>query len=150
MRSVDVVSQVVIARPRDEVSTYAADPDNATAWYVNIGAAKWKTRKPMVVGSQFAFVAKFMARSMSYTHEVVDMDPGARLVMRTREGPFPMETIYLWEDAADGATKMTLRNRGEPSGFFGVAAPVIVGAMRRANAKDLRSLKSLLEAVRST
>jgi hypothetical protein len=57
-----------------------------------------------------------------------------------------METTYAWEDAGDGATRMTLRNRGEPAGFGKVTAPVIVRAMRRANAKDLQRLKALLES----
>ncbi|MFL5955137.1 MAG: ATPase, partial [Gaiellaceae bacterium] len=61
------------------------------------------------------------------------------------EGPFPMETTYEWEDAGAGATRMTLRNRGEPSGFASVAAPLMARAMRRANEADLRRLKELLE-----
>jgi mono/diheme cytochrome c family protein len=40
---------------------------------------------------------------------------------------------------------MTLRNRGEPSDFAAVAAPVMTRAMRKANEEDLRRLKSLLE-----
>jgi hypothetical protein len=69
-----------------------------------------------------------------------------RLVMATSEGPFPMETTYTWVDAPSGGTRMTLRNRGEPSGFFRFASPLVATAMRRANRKDLRRLKSLLEA----
>ena len=64
--------------------------------------------------------------------------------MSTDQGPFPMETTYTWEDAGDG-TRMTLRNRGEPSGFASVAAPLMARAMRRANAADLARLKTLLE-----
>jgi hypothetical protein len=60
-------------------------------------------------------------------------------------GPLPMETTYTWEDSADGGTKMTLRNRGEPSGFASLAAPIMARAMRRANRKDLLRLKRLLE-----
>ena len=41
---------------------------------------------------------------------------------------------------------MELRNRGEPSGFSRVAAPVMAVAMRRANNKDLARLKAVLEA----
>ena len=143
---VDVVSGVVIARPRGEVAAYSADPDHATAWYANINAVQWRTPKPLAIGSRFAFVASFLGRSLSYTYEVVDMHPMTRLVMRTADGPFPMETMYLWEDGEHGSTKMTLRNRGEPAGFFGVAAPVVRRAMKRANAKDLARLKALLEA----
>ena len=66
--------------------------------------------------------------------------------MRTAEGPFPMETTYTWEDAPGGATRMTLRNRGEPAGFKKVAAPLMARAMRRANEKDLQALKRILEA----
>ncbi|MBP1159013.1 hypothetical protein ABIC28_003407 [Rhodococcus sp. PvR044] len=40
---------------------------------------------------------------------------------------------------------MVLRNRGEPSGFGAIAAPVMAAAMRRANSKDLARLKSILE-----
>ena len=40
---------------------------------------------------------------------------------------------------------MTLRNRGEPSGFFRIVAPLIAAAMRRANRKDLARLKTILE-----
>ena len=56
-----------------------------------------------------------------------------------------METTYTWEDAPGGATRMTLRNRGEPSGFAAVTAPVMARAMRKANEADLRRLKELLE-----
>ena len=147
MTSVDVVSEIVITRPRREVAAYSSDPDNATAWYVNIKSVQWKSPKPMAVGSRFAFTAKFLGRSLSYTYEVVDLQPETRLVMRTAEGPFPMETTYLWKDGPNGTTKMTLRNRGEPARFSGMVAPFLAMAMKRANAKDLARLKSLLEAV---
>jgi hypothetical protein len=65
--------------------------------------------------------------------------------MATSQGPFPMETSYSWADSPGGGTTMTLRNRGEPSGFSKLAAPMIAAAMRRANRKDLEKLKSLLE-----
>ena len=56
-----------------------------------------------------------------------------------------METTYTWEDSPAGGTRMTLRNRGEPSGFSRLAAPMTAIAMRRANQKDLARLKATLE-----
>lgn len=142
---VDVESLIEISRPRDEVAAYACDPDNATAWYRNIKAVKWKSPPPLAAGSQIAFVAKFLGRRLAYTYEVTELVPGRRFVMRTAEGPFPMETTYTWEDTPDGATRMALRNRGEPAGFAKIAAPMMVRAMRRANREDLRRLKRILE-----
>jgi len=142
---VDVQNAIVIARPRGEVAGYAAEPDNATAWYENIEAAEWRTPKPLAIGSRVAFVARFLGRRLEYTYEIRELVPGERLVMSTDEGPFPMETIYTWEDAGEGATRMTLRNRGEPAGFSKLAAPMMARAMRRANTKDLEQLKAILE-----
>jgi uncharacterized membrane protein len=142
---VDVVSEIEISRPRDEVAAYACDPDNATAWYENIQAVEWRSPRPLAVGTRIAFVARFLGRRLAYTYEVEEHAPGERFVMRTAEGPFPMETTYAWDDLPDGATRMTLRNRGEPRGFARVSAPMLARAMRRANANDLRRLKEILE-----
>ena len=142
---VDVSSAIVIGRPRGEVASYVANPNNAPEWYVNIKAVEWKTQPPVGAGSQLAFVADFLGRRLSYTYEVVDFVPGERLVMRTSEGPFPMETTYLWDAVDEHHTRMTLRNRGEPTGFSRIVAPFMTFAMRWANRKDLARLKRLLE-----
>jgi Polyketide cyclase / dehydrase and lipid transport len=144
--AVDVRTRIEIGRPRAQVAAYAADPDNATAWYQNIKAVEWKSPRPLALGSRVAFVAQFLGRRLAYTYEIRELVADERLVMRTAEGPFPMETTYSWEDTADGGTAMTLRNRGLPSGFLRVAAPVMAAAIRRANTKDLRSLKTILES----
>lgn len=99
----------------------------------------------MAIGSQMDFVATFLGRQLSYTYEVVDLVAGERLVMRTAQGPFPMETTYEWSAVGEGQTRMTLRNRGEPAGFARVAAPVMAAAVRRNTTKDLQRLKQLLE-----
>jgi hypothetical protein len=144
---VDIQTEIEIDRPRDEVAAYAADPDNATAWYENIKAVEWKSEPPLAVGSRIGFVAEFLRRRLAYTYEIEEFVPGKRLVMSTADGPFPMETTYTWEESRTSATKMTLRNRGEPSGFSKLAAPVMATAMRRANRNDLRRLKRILEAL---
>jgi hypothetical protein len=143
---VDVRTEIVIDRPRAVVAAYATDPDNATAWYESIEAVDWETGPPLAVGTRLAFVARFLGRRLAYTYDVREHVPGERFVMRTAEGPFPMETTYTFEDAGAGATRMTLRNRGEPRGFSRLSGLVMAPAMRRANRKDLARLKAVLEA----
>ncbi len=148
--AVDVVTEIVINVPRLQLAAYVCEPSNAPNWYVNIESVEWKTQPPVELGSRMAFVAQFLGRRLAYTYEIVELVPGERLVMKTAEGPFPMETTYIWEQAGEGATRMTLRNRGEPSGFSRIGAPVMAAAMRRANRKDLAHLKALLERQQPT
>jgi uncharacterized membrane protein len=145
MRPVEVTTAIEIARPRQVVAAYAADPDHVRDWYTNIDRVTWQTEKPLIIGTRLAFVAHFLGRTLSYTYEVTDFVPGERLVMATAEGSFPMETTYTWTDLPGERTHMTLRNRGTPSGFASFTAPVMTAAMRRANRKDLAKLKVLLE-----
>jgi uncharacterized protein YndB with AHSA1/START domain len=144
--AVDVTTRIDIDRPRADVAAYAADPDNAPHWYQNITSVRPLTPVPVGPGSRIAFVARFLGRELAYTYEVGEVVPAERFVMRTAEGPFPMETTYAWEAIDGGSTRMTLRNRGEPAGFPRLAAPLLASAMRRANRKDLRTLRAILEA----
>jgi hypothetical protein len=141
---IDVETETVIDCPPDRVAGYASDPANAPRWYANIESAAWTTPPPLRVGSRFSFAARFLGRRLEYTYEVVELVPGCRLVMRTAEGPFPMETTYTWEPAGEERTRMTLRNRGEPRGFSRLAAPFMARAVRRANRRDLAALESQL------
>src|SRR4051812_35281516 len=112
---VDVLTETVIARPRAEVAAYAADPTHATAWYANIDSIDWQTEPPARVGSRVAFVARFLGRRLAYTYEIVAWEPGERVVMRTAQGPFPMETTYEWRGAPP-STRVEPRHPGGTAG----------------------------------
>jgi Polyketide cyclase / dehydrase and lipid transport len=144
---IDVTTAIEILRPRPEVAGFAMDPTNATGWNENIKTVSIESPGPLVVGSKMAFQATFLGRSLAYTYEVKELEAGRRLVMRTSDGPFPMETTYQFEDADYGGTKMILRNRGEPAGFSRLVAPFIVPAMRRTNHADLKRLKAVIEGL---
>lgn len=140
---VDVAVEALIPYPLEVVASYAGDPGNAPEWYANIVSVRWRTPPPVAVGSRVEFEARFLGRRLRYTYEVVELQPGARLVMRTADGPFPMETTYTWEPVP-GGTRMELRNRGAPSGFGKVAAPLMARAMTSAMTKDLARLTERL------
>jgi uncharacterized membrane protein len=143
--TVDVTTEIVIGRPAGVVAAYAADPSNVPAWYQNIMTVTWETSPPLQAGSKLTFSARFLGRHLRYTYEITDLVP-ERLVMRTAQGPFPMETTYTWQPGGGGSTRMTLRNRGEPAGFPRLTAPLMAAAIRHANRKDLRKLRAVLQA----
>ena len=138
--------ETTIQRRPEIVATFAGDPANAPQWYANITSVQWRTPPPVGIGSMLDFKAQFLGKGLAYTYEVVELEAGRRLVMRTADGPFPMETTYTWEPVGETATRMTLRNRGDPSGFSRLTAPIMERAMRRATTKDLARLKALLES----
>ena len=146
MKAVDVVTEISILVNRNKVAEFSANPDNAPVWYVNIKSVQWKTPRPLAVGTQIAFIAHFLGRLLSYVYEIRELIANEKLVMSTSDGPFPMETTYTWEAIDDHTTRMTLRNRGKPSGFSKLFAPLMAYMMRSANNKDLKLLKQILES----
>ncbi len=144
-KEVNVITEILIKAPIDTVAGFVANPDNAPKWYVNIKSVEWKTEKPLTTGSKIAFTAHFLGRKLSYIYEIVEFNANQNLVMKTAQGPFPMQTTYSWTKLDSNTTKMTLRNNGYPSGFSKLLAPLMRSAMKRANQKDLIKLKSILE-----
>jgi uncharacterized membrane protein len=142
---VNILTEIIIDCPPEKVSEYAANPDNAPEWYVNIKSVEWKTPKPLTIGSKIAFKALFLGRQLAYIYEITEYVPGQKLKMKTAEGPFPMETTYTWKPVDNGKTYMTLRNAGQPSGFLKLFASVMGLMMKKANKKDLAVLKQILE-----
>ncbi|WP_413305623.1 SRPBCC family protein [Bacillus sp. 1P10SD] len=142
---VDVLTDIIINCPYEKVADYAANPENAPEWYVNIKRAEWQSEKSVVVGARIAFKAQFLGRELSYVYEIVEYLPGEKMVMRTANGPFPMETTYTWEAIDDHVTKMTLRNKGIPTGFSKLFTPFMSVMMKKANNADLKKIKNILE-----
>ena len=142
---VNVTTTTVIGRDAEIVADFAMNPDNAPRWYMNIKSVRWETPPPLRIGTRLRFAAHFLGRRLEYTYEVVQLEVHPRMVMRTAQGPFPRETTYQFERISIGATRMTLRNHGSPSGFSRFVAPFMTFAMKRASRADLARLNALLE-----
>lgn len=143
--STDVQVETVVARPRDEVARYTMDWRNDPTWLGAISEVRQVTDGPFGIGSQVARAATFLGRRIEYVNEVVVHEPGARLVMRSVKGPFPMTVTYEFE-AVGGGTRVRVRTQGDASGFYRMAGPMLSRAVRRAVSGDLRRLKETIEA----
>ena len=142
---IDVSTEIDINCSKAKVAEYSANPDNAPKWYVNIKAAKWKTPKPLHVGSQIVFKAKFLGKLLVYIYEISEYAAEQKMVMKTIIGPFPMETIYTWKSIDGNITRMSLQSKGNPGGLSKLLTPLLSFAIKKANNKDLQRLKEIIE-----
>ena len=148
---VDVNTEIRIKIPIEDVANYAMNPLNAPEWYVNIKSAEIVEKANTAhkgdfeLGDKIAFRAQFLGKELKYIYEIVELVNSKRMVMRTADGPFPMETTYTFEKVDKGSTLMKLRNKGEPSGFSKFVSPFMSYMMKKANRKDLQKVKNILE-----
>lgn len=143
---IHVEEQIRIERPREEVAAWAADPDNAPRWRKDVDKVEWKSQPPLRTGARLALTMPSLGLPLAYRYTVEEHVPGERTVLRTEEGPFPIETALSFADAADGAaTDVTLTTTGEKKGSK-AANRILERTMSRTARKDLERLKKLLEA----
>ena len=141
---VDVSVTIAIDRPPAIVMAFASDPTNDPAWIGGIRSVDILSQDPVGPGTTVRRVASFLGRKIGYTTEITDLEPGVRLTMRSLAGPFPLAVTYGFEPTTTG-TRMTIRNTGDPKGFFRLTKPLLKAAIRRNVRRDLAALKSLLE-----
>ena len=127
------------------MSAYAMNPDNDPVWITGIVEAKMLTDPPLAQGTQVERIATFLGKRIEYVLEVAELNPQSLMAMRSIKGPFPMEVDYEFEDAAEG-TVARIRVRGEATGFYRIAGPVMSRAVKRNITNDLKTLKDLLES----
>jgi hypothetical protein len=142
--SVDVTVEKDIGRDRGAVAAFAMDPANDTRWITALRSARTLDGGPVGVGTRVERVASFLGRRMEYVNEIVELEAGSRLVMRSVKAPFPMRVVYELEDVP-GGTRMRIRAAGDAGGFYRIAGPLLGAAVRRGIEKDLAELKRLME-----
>ena len=143
--SVDVAPEIVIARPRAEVAAYMFDPTKDMEWTGGIVDCKPLTPGLLRKGSKVERTSKFLGRRFAYLVEVTEHEDDTFVQMSVTE-PFPMQIRYELEDVDGGkSTRARIRARGEATGFFRIAGPLMSPMVRSSIAKDLERLKNAVE-----
>jgi uncharacterized membrane protein len=141
---IDVVAEVQVRRPREQVAAYMSDPVNDPEWIGRLREAHLLGEGPLGEGSRVARVASFLGRRVEYVNEIVTLEPGSVLEMRSVKAPFPMHITYTFEDR-DGGTVVRNHVRGG-GGLFSLGSPLFAPIVKRNVQKDLERLRDLLEA----
>jgi hypothetical protein len=142
--SVDVRPEIVIDRPRAEVAAYMFEPRNDAAWTNGVVAVKPLTDGPLRTGSRVERVSRFLGREFGYLVEVVDHADAAFVEMKV-EQPFPMTIRYELADDGEGRTRVAIHAKGDATGFFRLAGPIMAPMVKSSIAKDLAALKRRVE-----
>jgi uncharacterized protein YndB with AHSA1/START domain len=140
---------VTIARPADEVFAFLADFRNIPAWNYAIARTVQTSPGPPGVGATYR-QTRTVPRSSEEGFEITDFAPPSRLAVTGQIGPFNASSSYLLEPTADG-TRLTNNVELEPSSaLLRPIGPLAVPAVKAAVARNLSTLKQLLEGTRLT
>ena len=142
--AIDVVSEVRIARPLQQVWDYIVDPANDLSWIRALSDARRLTPDPIGLGTRVKRTASMMGRKIRYTTEVIGYEPGAKFEMNTIAGP-AMHVTYLFEVAGD-ETIVRIRNQGGKGLMFRLFGPLIGRMVKGRVDGDLAALKGVLES----
>ena len=136
---------IIIQRPIEEVFAFVSDLQNATQWQSGVLEVRRVTEGPLGIGTQFAFVRKFMGRKMEAISEFVAYEPNSKVVFKNNSGPMDFENSYLFE-ATDECTRLTSILEMQPKGFISLAEPLIDAGLKREMETAFGDLKDLLES----
>lgn len=130
--------------PAAAVFDYLTDPEKATVWQSSLVEVSLTPDGPMQQGTRIAEVRKFLGRRIESTVEVTKLEPQRLFVGRVVAGPLQWEFRYTLEEAG-GTTRVHVHLEGEPGGFFRLAEPLVIKAMKKQLERDLATLKEIVE-----
>jgi uncharacterized membrane protein len=142
---IEVTSEVMIHRPADEVFTFLADAENNPTWQRGMQRCQWTSTPPIREGSTYEQEARMLGKPVTSTFEVVDLEPGRRITIRTIESSFPIEVTRSVEPVGEDRCIARARVTGDPSGVFRLATPLMRKIVERSVRGDYRRLKEHLE-----
>jgi hypothetical protein len=96
-------------------------------------------------GTRITEVRKFLGLRMESTVEVTELEPQRVFAGRVVSGPVPWEFRYVLQ-GTDGATHFSFHGEGEPGGFFRLAEPLVVRAVKKQLENDFATLKDIVES----
>lgn len=142
---IEVTSEVAVDRPADEVFAFLADAENNPAWQGGMVRCEWRTEPPLRVGSVYEQEARMLGKPIRSTFEVTALQPGRSITIETIESTFPIAVTRSVEPTGPDSCVARAHVRGDASGVFRLAAPVLRWIVQRSVRGDYRRLQEHLE-----
>ena len=137
-------AEQTINRPVDQVFPYIADPRLHPQW-MEVTDVEQLTPGEVGVGTTVRIMMNMGSRRASFTWEVTEFEPDAKVSYRTVDGPMHWDGTFTVRSRGDAATHITASGRVGLRGLMRLMEPFIRGEVRRGEANELVRLKDLLE-----
>jgi uncharacterized membrane protein len=141
----EVEASVDIDRPAGEVFDYLADMANNPKWQRGMKACTWTSEPPLRLGSTYDQEASFLGKKIVSSFEVVEFTEGSRIRIKTTGGTMPIDVTRTVETKSDGTATVGAVVRGDSSGVFKIAGPLMKMMVGSSVRKDYARLKEVLE-----
>ncbi|HEX4896803.1 MAG TPA: SRPBCC family protein [Candidatus Limnocylindrales bacterium] len=132
-----------IGDDRARVFAYLADIEHTPEWNWAIASSQKLTPGPVEVGTRFRLERTAPQRSVEEL-EVTSLQPGDRLEVAGRLGPFDARISYELSDVPSG-TRIVNSVELKPTTSLGFLGGLVGGRIRSAVAENLTALKGVLE-----
>lgn len=142
---IEVEVSIDVARPPDEVFAFWSDWTNNPRWQSGMERCTWTSEPPLRVGSTYDQEARFLARPIRSSFEVVEYEADRRVRIRTTQSTVPLDITREVVPRSDGGTTLHATIRGAPSGLLGLLEPLTRRMVERNVRADYARLQALLD-----
>ena len=144
---IEVGASEIIEAPIDEVFEAMSRVESLPDWLVGCRDAWPLSDDPYRVGGRVAHIDEVMGQRFEAHYEVVEWDPGKRVVFKSLSGPFDgiSEETFVGEG---NATRVDITIRGELRGPFRFGEWAARKVAQKQLAESVQNAKRLIEESR--
>ena len=143
---IEVRATAAIAKPAAEVFDFIADMSNNPRWQKGMQSCEWTSDGPIAVGSTYDQVAGFLGKEIRTSFKVTEFDAGERIRIESTSGPLQLDIVRSVEPNGTDASTVSAVIRGDSSGLFRIADPIMKFMVNRSVQADYKRLEQLLNS----
>ncbi|MDH3752303.1 MAG: SRPBCC family protein [Acidimicrobiia bacterium] len=143
---IEIRAHVEIERPAGEVFTFLADMANNPTWQKGMQECRWTSDPPLRLGSTYDQVARFLGKEIVSSFEVTEYEEGRLIRIESTAGPMTLDITRSVDAGSAGRSTVSAIVRGDSSGVYRLADPIMRLLVGRSVRADYRRLKAHLES----